>query len=68
MTTQSETDWARVKQEAGADATISVDMASEPYDPNDEGAVFAYWEGATVRQNGVVTGQVSRRRAEAERI
>lgn len=61
MKTQSKTDWDRVKREAKADTPIAVDRASEPYDPNDEEAVFAHWEGATIRQNGVVTSQVRRR-------
>jgi uncharacterized protein (DUF4415 family) len=61
MKTQSKTDWERVKREAKLDAPVSVDMTAEPYDPNDEEAVFAHWEGATIRQNGVVTGQVRRR-------
>ena len=42
-------------------APIAVDKTSEPYDPNDEDAVLALWEGATIRRNGVVTGQVRRR-------
>jgi len=67
MTTRSETDWERVRREAKGDAPILLDTTSESYDPNDEDAVSAYWEGATIRQNGVVTGQISRRRAEAER-
>lgn len=50
MKTQSKTDWERVKREAKADSPIAVDRASEFYDPNDDGAVFAYWEGATIRQ------------------
>ncbi len=50
MKTQSRTDWERVKREAKADAPISVDRESEPYDPNDEDAVFAYWKDATIRQ------------------
>lgn len=61
MKTQSKTDWERVKREAKANAPIAVDMASGPYDPNDEDAVFAHWADASIRQNGVLTGQVRRR-------
>lgn len=61
MKTQSKTDWTRVKSEAKANKPISVDMASEPYDPNDEGAVFAHWADASIHQKGVVIGQVRRR-------
>jgi hypothetical protein len=66
MKARSETDWDRVKREAEADAPISVDRASEPYDPNDEGALFAHWEGATIRQNGLATGWVRKLGAEDE--
>ena len=61
MKTQSKTYWDLVKREAKANTPIAVDRASEPYDPSDEEAVFAHWEGVTIRQNGVVTGQVRRR-------
>lgn len=44
------TDWERVKREAAADAPITHDPGSEPYDPNDPQAVAAFWAAATVRR------------------
>ncbi|MFM8768567.1 MAG: BrnA antitoxin family protein [Rubrivivax sp.] len=43
-------DWERVKREAGADAPVPHDPASDPYDPNDAQAVQAYWNAAAVRR------------------
>ena len=42
-------DWARVKTEAGQDAPIAWDEASEPYNPNDAESVTAYWQQSTIR-------------------
>jgi uncharacterized protein (DUF4415 family) len=44
------TDWARVKREAALDAPVPFDATTEPYDPNDEAAVAAYWAKATVKR------------------
>lgn len=44
------TDWARVKREAAQDAPVPFDATTEPYDPNDEGTVAAYWAQATVKR------------------
>lgn len=43
-------DWKRVKREAGADAPVPHDPASDPYDPNDAQAVEAFWKTATIRR------------------
>lgn len=58
MKTQSKTDWARVKSEAAIDAPVAFDPAVDPYNPNDAKAVEAYWEGAVMKQGGVVVGRV----------
>lgn len=44
------TDWERVKREAALDAPIAFDAQTEPYDPNDEAAVAAYWAQATIKR------------------
>lgn len=44
------TDWARVKHEAAQDAPVPFDATTEPYNPNDEAAVAAYWAEATVKR------------------
>lgn len=44
------TDWERVKREAAQDAPVRFDADSEPYDPNDERAVTAYWNAATIKR------------------
>jgi uncharacterized protein (DUF4415 family) len=44
------TNWARVKREAAQDAPVPFDAESEPYNPNDEAAVAAYWAKATVKR------------------
>jgi uncharacterized protein (DUF4415 family) len=49
-TDSTATDWARVKREAAQDAPVPFDATSEPYDPNDEAAVSAYWAKATVKR------------------
>lgn len=58
MKTQSKTDWARVKREAAQDAPIAFDAKTDAYNPNDAEAVAAHWEGATIKQGGVVVGRV----------
>jgi len=42
------TDWPRVRREAAADAPIPHAATDDPYDPNDDAAVAAYWQQATV--------------------
>lgn len=37
-----------VKAEAAADAPIAYDPETDPYDPNDEAAVKAYWNAGVV--------------------
>jgi uncharacterized protein (DUF4415 family) len=45
------TDWERVRREAAQDAPIDADLAQEPYDPNDNAAVAAYWAQATIKRS-----------------
>lgn len=52
MKPQDKTDWARVARETAADAPIAHDPEVEPYDPNDEAAVAAYWAQAQVLRRG----------------
>lgn len=52
MKTQSNTDWERIKREAELDAPIEFDPSVDPYNPNDEAAVAAFWSNATVRRRG----------------
>ncbi|TAJ80574.1 MAG: hypothetical protein EPO42_04300 [Gallionellaceae bacterium] len=52
------TDWARVKAEAAHDAPIAFDAATDGYNPNDAQSVAAHWEGAAMKQGGVVVGRV----------
>jgi len=42
------TDWERVKREYNSDAPIPYDPEDGPYDPNDEAAVDAYFDKATI--------------------
>jgi hypothetical protein len=42
MKPPSKTDWNRVKREVETDTPITVDLASELYDPNDEAAVLVH--------------------------
>jgi uncharacterized protein (DUF4415 family) len=49
-TMSTQTDWARVKREAEQEALIVHDSATEPYNPNDEESVTAYWNSAQVRR------------------
>jgi hypothetical protein len=42
------TDWERVKREYDSDASIPYDPEDGPYDPNDEAAVDAYFDKATI--------------------
>lgn len=44
------TDWERVKREAAQEAPIAFDADNEPYNPNDEQAVTAYWNAATIKR------------------
>jgi uncharacterized protein (DUF4415 family) len=50
ITDSTGTDWARVKRESAHDAPVPFDTTTEPYDPNDEAAVAAYWAKATVKR------------------
>jgi len=49
---QSKTDWDRVKKAYDANAPIPYDSEDGPYDPNDETAVDAYWDHATITYPG----------------
>ena len=42
------TDWERVKREYDSNAPIPYDPEDGPYDPNDEAAVDAYFDKATI--------------------
>jgi uncharacterized protein (DUF4415 family) len=44
------TDWERVRRDAAADAPVSHDAESDPYDPNDEAAVSAFWSKAIIKR------------------
>lgn len=46
ITKPNGTDWERVKRDAVVDAPI--DDQTGPYDPNDQAAVSAYWQQATI--------------------
>jgi uncharacterized protein (DUF4415 family) len=41
-------DWKLVKKQVEADEPIAFDPEVDPYDPNDEAAVKAYWANATI--------------------
>jgi uncharacterized protein (DUF4415 family) len=59
ITKPTGTDWERVKREAAANAPI--DDQTGPYDPNDQAAVSAYWQQATItRGRGRPTVSVKR--------
>lgn len=58
METQSKTDWERVKLEAAQDAPIAFDAKADAYNPNDAKSVQSHWEGALIKQGGVVVGRV----------
>jgi len=45
---KSQTDWERVKREYDSDAPIPYDPDDGPYDPNDDEAVEAYFQQATI--------------------
>lgn len=49
-TEQKGTDWERVKRDAAQDAPIQPTPDSDPYDPNDDAAVAAYWAGAAIKR------------------
>ena len=44
------TDWARVKAEAAQNEPVTLDLESDPYDPNDQAAVQAFWRTATIKR------------------
>ena len=48
MSKPSKTDWGRVKAAAAADEPIAYDPETDLYDPNDEAAVKAFFDTATV--------------------
>jgi uncharacterized protein (DUF4415 family) len=53
MKKQGKTDWDRVKAEATANAPIAHDPTTDPYDPNDEAAVNAFFDKtAPMRRRG----------------
>jgi len=41
-------DWKLVKKQVEADEPIAFDPEVDPYDPNDEAAVEAFWASATI--------------------
>ena len=41
-------DWKLVKKQVEADEPIAFDPEVDPYDPNDEAAVEAFWANATI--------------------
>ena len=41
-------DWKLVKKQVEADEPIAFDPEVDPYDPNDEAAVKAFWTNATI--------------------
>lgn len=41
-------DWKLVKKQVQADEPIAFDPKVDPYDPNDEAAVKAFWASATI--------------------
>jgi hypothetical protein len=45
---KSLTDWERVKRNIAEDAPIPYDPEDGPYDPNDDAAVDAYFDKATI--------------------
>jgi uncharacterized protein (DUF4415 family) len=48
------TDWKRVKNESAAGSPIPLSPGDGPYDPNDNAAVNAYWDQATIIHKGKV--------------
>lgn len=48
MKPHSKTDWERVKREDAAGTPVPFDPETDPYDPNDEAAVEAYFAKAKV--------------------
>ena len=56
-------DWELVKKQVEADEPIAFDPEVDPYDPNDEAAVEAFWASATItRGRGRPPAAVGRRR------
>ena len=54
-------DWKLVKKQVEADEPIAFDPEVDPYDPNDEAAVKAFWANATItRGRGRPPGAVKR--------
>ena len=45
---KSHINWDRLKREEEANAPIAYAPGDGPHDPNDDAAVVAYWEAATV--------------------
>jgi len=67
-TVESKTDWDRVAREYDADTPIPYnanDPDDGPYDPNDDAAVEAYWEEATIIYQGKVI-QKGKRESQSE--
>ena len=52
MERQSKTDLERVQREAAQNTPIKFGPSVEPYDPNDEAAVAAFWAEAKIRRRG----------------
>ncbi len=45
-----QTDWSRVKREAALEVQIVHDSSEEPYNPNDDQAVQAYWNDSKIKR------------------
>jgi uncharacterized protein (DUF4415 family) len=52
MKPHSKTDWERVKREAAQGKQVAFDASVEPYNPNDEASVTAFWTQANVQRRG----------------
>ena len=74
---KSKTDWERVKREYDSDAPIPYDPEDGPYDPNDDAAVDAFFDKATIwvgwpnqvmiQKDGVPVNQEETAAAEADK-
>ena len=62
---ESKTDWGRAAREYHSDAPIPYEPDDGPYDPNDDAAVDAYWNDATIIYRGKVI-QKGKHEREAE--
>src|SRR5690606_28409986 len=60
MNKHSKTDWNKVREDAKADRPIPYDPENDPYDPNDEKAVAAFWSKAEITGPGRPRAEVKR--------